>query len=66
MILDIKIFLKRVSYYINEEYGKDYYKKSTNSHHTFDIITGYYWGGNNVPDTARAVVEYLKKHENSL
>jgi hypothetical protein len=63
MILDINVFFKRVRYYINEEYDKKYFKSLGEAFH---LIKSYYWGGNNVPDTARAVVEYLRKHENSL
>jgi hypothetical protein len=44
------------------EYGSEYYNELTkdkNLQRMYDFIGSYYLGGNNVPDTARYVVELL-------
>jgi hypothetical protein len=42
------------------EYDPVYYEKFNSKNlHMFDFIGGYYMGGNNVPDTARYVVESM-------
>lgn len=49
-------FINVVMNYLDMEYDSKYLvldKKAKN------LISGYYWGGNSVPETARAVVEYI-------
>jgi hypothetical protein len=44
------------------EYGSEYYNEFTkdkNLQRMYDFVGGYYLGGNNVPDTARYVVELI-------
>jgi hypothetical protein len=44
------------------EYGSEYYSeftKDNNLQRMYDFVGSYYLGGNNVPDTARYVVELL-------
>jgi hypothetical protein len=44
------------------EYGSEYYNEFTkdkNLQRMYDFVGSYYLGGNNVPDTARYVVELL-------
>jgi hypothetical protein len=56
-------FTSIVMFYIQNEYYPKYYRmcKKTNLHSNIrNIIYTYYLGGNNVPDTANAIVTYLK------
>lgn len=58
----IHSFSKQVSYYIDMEYDSyysEYYKKHMNDTRFVDFVGSYYLGGNNVPDTARYVVELI-------
>jgi hypothetical protein len=58
----ISSFLDSVGSYIYMEYGSDYYNEFTrdkNLQRMYDFVGSYYLGGNNVPDTARYVVELL-------
>jgi hypothetical protein len=44
------------------EYGSDYHNEFTkdkNLQRMYDFVGSYYLGGNNVPDTARYVVELI-------
>lgn len=57
-------FLNKIGDYIHMEYKPKYYKEYTrdkNLSGLFDFVGGYYMGGNNVPDTARYVVEYIDR-----
>jgi hypothetical protein len=58
----ISNFLDSVGSYVYMEYGSDYYNEFTkdkNLQRMYDFVGSYYLGGNNVPDTARYVVELL-------
>jgi hypothetical protein len=58
----ISSFLDSVGSYIYMEYGSEYYSeftKDNNLQRMYDFVGSYYLGGNNVPDTARYVVELL-------
>lgn len=59
-------FFNLVSYYIYEEYPS-YYKKFHNEKtliHMFNVVQGYYLGGNNVSDTANYIINDLKGKNN--
>lgn len=65
--LNLKItdFMNAIGEYIQMEYKPKYYKHYTNDKNLgglFDFVGGYYMGGSNVPDTARYVVELIKKN----
>jgi hypothetical protein len=61
-------FMNDVGWYISMEYSEsinnEYIAKWHNKHFLnntlYDFITSYYLGGNNVPDTARYVVDLIK------
>jgi hypothetical protein len=58
----ISSFLDSVGSYIYMEYDSDYHNEFTkdkNLQRMYDFVGSYYLGGNNVPDTARYVVELL-------
>ena len=58
----ISSFLDSVGSYIYMEYDAQYYNeftKESNQKRMYDVVGGYYLGGNNVPDTARYVVDIL-------
>jgi hypothetical protein len=58
----ISSFLDSVGSYIYMEYGLDYHNEFTkdkNLQRMYDFVGSYYFGGNNVPDTARYVVELI-------
>jgi len=60
----ISSFLDSVGSYIYMEYDSKYYNeytKESNQKRMYDVVGGYYLGGNNVPDTARYVVELFNK-----
>jgi hypothetical protein len=60
MLNDINKFYKEVGNYIKleyEEFHKIYTKKNNK---LFDLVGRYYLGGNNTPDTAGMIVDYLK------
>lgn len=60
-------FINRVGDYLHMEYDPIYYKEFTkdkNLAHMFDFVGSYYLGGNNVPDTARYVVELILMRKN--
>jgi len=64
----ISSFLDSVGSYIYMEYGSEYYSEFTkdkNLQRMYDFVGSYYLGGNNVPDTARYVVEQLNMIKNS-
>jgi hypothetical protein len=60
-------FMNEVGWYISMEYGEtinnEYIEKWHNkdflNNRLYDFIGSYYLGGNNVPDTARYVVELM-------
>lgn len=61
MFNDISKFYKEVGNYIKLEYEYKFYKiyiKENNK--LFDFVGRYYLGGNNTPDTAGMIVDYLK------
>jgi hypothetical protein len=63
----ISSFLDSVGSYIYMEYDSKYYNEFTkekNQKRIYDFVGGYYLGGNNVPDTARYVVELFNMIEN--
>lgn len=62
LITNITNFMARVADYIYMEYGDDFHKQyiSYDPQYIYDFTGSYYLGGNNVPDTARYVVEFLK------
>lgn len=56
-------FYNSVGDYINLEYGVRFHKayfKDSSINNLFDKVAAYYMGGNNVPDTARMIVDYIK------
>lgn len=58
----ISSFLDNVGTYIHMEYDSGYYNEFTkdqNLQRMYDFVGSYYLGGNNVPDTARYVVELI-------
>ena len=58
----ISSFLDSVGSYIYMEYGSEYYSeftKDNNLQRLYDFVGSYYLGGNNVPDTARYIVELI-------
>jgi len=58
----ISSFLDGVGSYIYMEYGSDYHNEFTkdkNLQRMYDFVGSYYLGGNNVPDTARYVIELI-------
>ena len=63
----ISSFLDNVGSYIYMEYDHKYYNeftKESNQKRIYDFVGSYYLGGNNVPDTARYVVELFNMIEN--
>jgi len=63
----ISSFLDSVGSYIYMEYDSKYYNeftKESNQKRMYDFIGSYYLGGNNVPDTARYVVELINMVHN--
>lgn len=59
----ISKFSNLVLFYIRNEYDEKYYrycKNTTNYKNLHTIISAYYLGGNNVPDTAADVVQQIK------
>ena len=59
---NVASFIDAVGNYIYMEYKPKYYKEYTrdkNLAKLFDFVGSYYMGGNNVPDTARYVVELI-------
>jgi len=60
-------FMNEVGWYISMEYGEPinneyievWHDKDFLNNTLYDFIGGYYMGGNNVPDTARYVVELI-------
>jgi hypothetical protein len=63
----ISSFLDSVGSYIYMEYGSDYHNEFTkdkNLQRMYDFVGSYYLGGNNVPDTARYVVELINMMQN--
>lgn len=66
---NVNIFFNQVNDYIYMEYDKKYYTivtRERNLVRLYDFITAQYLGGNNVPDTARYVIEYINKHRTEL
>lgn len=60
IINQIHTFIESVCKYLELEYDSIYYKTLTDNYNDyFDFIAGYYMGGNNIPDTARYVVELI-------
>ena len=61
----VNSFFEKVNDYMYMEYDHKYYKIATRDRHlvrVFDFITAQYLGGNNVPDTAGYLVEYINKY----
>ena len=66
---NVNVFFNRVNDYLYMEYDRKYYKiavRERNLVRFFDFVTAQYLGGNNVPDTARYLVEYMNKHRTEL
>jgi len=58
--------MNKVSEYIYLEYNPKYYREFTKDRNLskfYDFVASYYMGGNNVPDTARYVVDLIKTNE---
>jgi hypothetical protein len=54
-------FRKMVAFYLKNEYKPKYYVYFKDYPPSIKhIVESYYLGGNNVPDTANAVVSYIK------
>jgi hypothetical protein len=56
-------FMNGVSEYIHLEYDPKYYREFTRDRNLskfYDFVSGYYMGGNNIPDTARYVVDLIR------
>ncbi len=56
-------FFKSVSLYIKREYKSRYYRFYNDPvviDEMLKLTSSYYWGGNNVPNTAGDVVDYIK------
>ena len=65
----VNTFFNKVNDYIYMEYDKKYYTivtREKNLVRLFDFVTTQYLGGNNVPDTAGYVIEYINKHRTEL
>ena len=61
----VNSFFEKVNDYMYMEYDHKYYKIATRDRNlvrVFDFITAKYLGGNNVPDTAGYLVEYINKY----
>lgn len=58
----ISQFIDNVAAYIELEYDSYSEEFSKKKSLLFDFIGSYYMGGNNVPDTARYVVELIKNN----
>lgn len=62
---NISDFATLVLSYIRDEYSEKYYKycKDTKNYKNIhSVISAYYFGGNNVPDTAGDIVIELKRN----
>jgi hypothetical protein len=62
VVFNITNFMSRVADYLYMEYGEYYHKeytRDTNLQRMYDFTGSYFFGGNNVPDTARYVVELI-------
>ena len=62
---NITEFCNKVNEYIHMEYKPKYYRITTSDRNLlrlFDFVSGQYMGGNNVPDTAGLMIEYINKH----
>jgi hypothetical protein len=56
-------FRNMVGFYLKNEYKPKYYTYFKDYPLSIrQIVESYYMGGNNVPDTARVIVEYVKKN----
>ena len=65
----VNSFFEKVNDYMYMEYDHKYYKIATRDRNlvrVFDFITAQYLGGNNVPDTAGYLVEYINKYITEL
>lgn len=63
MINDITQFFNNVGDYLGLEYSSKIHSRyfnDKNINDNFDIVGRYYLGGNNIPDTAGMIAEYLK------
>ena len=66
---NVNTFFNKVNDYIYMEYDKKYYKivtRERNLARLYDFVTAQYLGGNNVPDTAGYMIEYINKHTTEL
>lgn len=66
---DVNAFFNKVNDYLYMEYDHKYYKiasRDKNLVRLFDFVTAQFLGGNNVPDTARYIVEYITKYKQEL
>ncbi len=61
-------FMNLVGRYIVLEYDQKYFEmwrdKKLLNNILYDFIGSYYLGGNNAPDTARYVIDFLRKRNN--
>ena len=61
----IALFYSSIEKYLQMEYAPKFAKIYSCQKHIDDMIhlTGqYYMGGNTVPETARIIVDYIRKH----
>lgn len=49
-------FLNIIIKYLEMEYDSKYLALDRNIK---NLVSAYYWGGNSVPETARAIVDYI-------
>lgn len=56
-------FLNIVMRYLKMEYKPKYHFLTKDMK---NLISAYYWGGNTVPETSRAVVDYINGLERNL
>jgi hypothetical protein len=69
VVNNITKFMSQVANYLYMEYGEEYHKeytKDSNLQRMYDFTGSYYFGGNNVPDTARYVVELIDMIKNGM
>jgi hypothetical protein len=62
-------FINKVSEYLYLEYKPKYYREFTkdkNLSSFYDFVGSYYIGGNNVPDTARYVVDLIRSQSKEV
>lgn len=57
-------FMNEVGWYISMEYDQAYsdeFCRETTLNSLYEFVGSYYMGGSTVPDTARYVIEFIKR-----